>query len=466
MIKPRKRGNYYEIRVEIGKDSKGKRIYITEKYYPENEKFNKKSYKEAEKRTMLLEERYRNKELSNCKIKFEDYAEIYLTEYANLNVKKTTYTSYVNMMDRINAAFGNMSLCDIRPSHIMRFYKNLTEKGIRQDVKYNANTQVSKLIKGISESRAKLAKRVGVAESVIRSCARGENITYKSAEKVADYFGKKVEDLFDRCEDKGLSQKSIRNYANLLSVMLETAVQLQYIEANPCDRVKKPRFESKEVESLNEEQLSALFKALDEDPTVPYEYGVMIKILLLTGLRRGELLGLEWGDIDFERGHLRVVRASLYDAEQGIYTDTPKSKRSKRRLKLSNPALKLFYDYREWQQHRIEELGSAWHKTDRIFTGWDGQLLHPSTLGHWFSDFLKRNGLDHTHLHALRHTNATFMIARGTAISAVSSRLGHANVATTLAIYVHALESADEEAAEIIEDAFGPMMETKKKKYS
>lgn len=466
MIKPRKRGKYYEIRVEVGKDSKGKRIYITEKYYPENGKFNKKSDKEAERRAMLLEERYRNKELSNCKMKFVDFAELYLNEYADLNVKKTTYTSYVNMMSRINAAFGNMSLCDIQPSHIVRFYKNLAENGIRQDIKYKPSEQVSELIKGISESRAKFAKKVGVAESVIRSCARGQNITYSSAEKVADYLGRKVENLFDRCEDKGLSQKSIRNYANLLSSILETAVQWQYIENNPCNRVKKPRYESKEVESLNEEQLSDLFKALDDDPKVPYDYGVMIKILLLTGLRRGELLGLEWGDIDFENGYLRVVRNSLYNPEQGIYTDTPKSKRSKRKMKLSNPALKLFYDYKEWQQRKIKELGSAWHKTDRIFTGWDGKSLHPSTLGHWFSDFLKRNGLDHTHLHVLRHTNATFMISGGTAINAVSSRLGHANVSTTLSIYVHALESADQEAAEIISDVFEPMMKTEKKKYS
>lgn len=220
------------------------------------------------------------------------------------------------------------------------------------------------------------------------------------------------------------------------------------------------------MESLNEEQLSALFKALDEDAKVPYEYNVMIKIFLLTGLRRGELLGLEWKDIDFENRYLRVDRNSLYNPEQGIYTDTPKSKRSKRRLKLSNPALKLFYDYREWQQRKIKELGSAWHKTDRIFTGWDGKLLHPSTPGHWLSDFLKRNGLEHTYLHALRHTNATLMISGGAAINAVSSRLGHANVSTTLSIYVHALESADQEAAEIIGDVFEPIMKNEKKKYS
>ena len=96
--------------------------------------------------------------------------------------------------------------------------------------------------------------------------------------------------------------------------------------------------------------------------------------------------------------------------------------------------------------------GDRWEESDRLFTSWNGKPIHPDTVTDWFSKFIKRSGLPYVTLHSLRHTNATLMIAEGTDVCTVSRRLGHANTATTLNIYAHALKSKDREAANTLDN--------------
>ena len=97
-------------------------------------------------------------------------------------------------------------------------------------------------------------------------------------------------------------------------------------------------------------------------------------------------------------------------------------------------------------------MGDAWQECDRLFTSWNGTPIHPDTISSWFSKFIKRNNFNYVTLHSLRHTNATLMIAEGTDVCTVSKQLGHANTATTLNIYAHALKSKDIEAANTLEN--------------
>ncbi len=174
-------------------------------------------------------------------------------------------------------------------------------------------------------------------------------------------------------------------------------------------------------------------------------------------MRRGELCGLEWRDVDFSTGCLHIQRSSLYIPEKGVFEDEPKNETSKRVIKLSGSAVILLKDFKKWQERQRGELGTAWNDTGRLFTTWNGKPINPDTITAWFHDFIQRNDLPDCSIHSLRHTNATLLIASGTPIKTVSKRLGHSNVSTTGNIYTHAIQSADEAAAEALEDILSPI---------
>ena len=184
----------------------------------------------------------------------------------------------------------------------------------------------------------------------------------------------------------------------------------------------------------------------------PIQYQTMITLLVYTGIRRGELCGLEWKDIDFENQVMHVVRSAQYIGNKTMITKEPKTKSGIRHFSLSIHACILLKKYKRWQLEQKLNAGDRWEESDRLFTSWNGKPIHPDTVTDWFSKFIKRSGLPYVTLHSLRHTNATLMIAEGTDVCTVSRRLGHANTATTLNIYAHALKSKDREAANTLDN--------------
>lgn len=197
---------------------------------------------------------------------------------------------------------------------------------------------------------------------------------------------------------------------------------------------------------------------LDLLETESTEYRTMIRLLLFTGLRRGELLGLEWKDIDFDKSTLQICRTSLYLPDKGIFEDETKNATSNRIIKLSQTAINDLKTYRVWQMEQRFKIGDKWTETSRIFTTEDGKPLHPDTLSRWFSKFIKAHSdkLPPITIHSLRHTNATLQIAGGVPLTTVAKRLGHADTVTTSKIYAHAIKSADEAAAETLENLLTP----------
>lgn len=156
--------------------------------------------------------------------------------------------------------------------------------------------------------------------------------------------------------------------------------------------------------------------------------------ILFSYMRRGELFGIEWKDIDFENGYLNIVRTSQYIGNKTLITKEPKTKSSRRTMKISNDIIKMLKVYQAWQTEQRFKVGSEWRDTDRLFTQWNGLPMYPDSLTKWFNLFLKRHNLLQVTLHSLRHTNATLMIAEGTDIRTVSNRLGHSKTSTTVDI--------------------------------
>ena len=228
----------------------------------------------------------------------------------------------------------------------------------------------------------------------------------------------------------------------------------QVIFSNPCERVKPPKIEKYEPIYLDEFEAQKLIGCLEAQPNRQYE--VMAKLLLYTGFRRGELCGLEWDDVNFDKCLVTVARSSMYLPQKGVFTDKTKNSTSHRTIKLPTVALDLLKAHQKRQYEQKQECGTLWQDSNRLFTSWNGSPIHPNVFSKWFADFVAENDLPKINVHSLRHTNATLQIAGGVAISAVSKRLGHSSVNTTGNIYIHAIKSADEAAAETLQDFLSP----------
>ncbi len=448
-----KRGSSYTITVSLGIDGTGKRLRKSLTYTPPPSLTPKQAEKEAKRQAAIFEERCRTGQVLETNTRFSEFVEIWLRDYAEKQLEPRTLSRYKELLKRINAAFGNTKISAIQPHHLTAFYNNLAEKGIREDIKYKANEKLEELVKETALKRFEIAHLAGISESSLRNCLAGNNISQKTAGKIAAYFEKSVDELFTSQEDKCLSNNTILYYHRVLSSVFSTAVQWQVIFSNPCERVKPPKVKRKEARYLDEYEAAELLKALDGEP---FKYVTMIQLLLYTGLRRSELMGLEWQDIDFLNRCIHVSRNSLYLSDKGLYEGNTKTESSNRVIKLPDNAVQLLKEYRQYQDSIIQEMGTAWQGTGRLFTTKDGKPMHPDTLSGWFHEFVKRKGLPDVSVHSLRHTHATLMIAAGVNIKTVSSRLGHASVTTTGNIYTHAIKSADEAAAEIINDILTP----------
>ena len=169
-------------------------------------------------------------------------------------------------------------------------------------------------------------------------------------------------------------------------------------------------------------------------------------MLAYSGMRHGEALGLEYKDINFETSVLSICRTSNYHQGYGVYTDTPKTKSSYRSLYIQPKIVGLIKLLKTQQEQQANDCGNLWVETDRLFIKWNGQPLHPSAPYKWLKRFCERENVSFKGLHSFRHFVASQALASGVDVKAVSSMLGHSQTSTTLNIYVHAVQQANEKA--------------------
>ena len=243
----------------------------------------------------------------------------------------------------------------------------------------------------------------------------------------------------------GIGATTVRRYTTVFRSMLSLAYQLEYTEndVGASRRIVFPKDDPTEIEVYNQDEVNEILQALKDEPT---NIRALVEIAIFTGMRRGEIVGLKWSDIDFENQKV-FVRRSIYKPKNGKAQEKlPKTKGSIRTISIPECLCKTLLEYRMHQDRHISFMGDAWKNLDYVFTEEDGYVMNPQTPTKQFSKFLKRHDIRHLKFHGLRHTSATLLLANGCDIKTVSSRLGHSDIETT-GIYVHALESTDRTAA-------------------
>ncbi len=467
MATVRKRNGSYQIRVSGGYDVHGKQIVHQKTWKPDAGMTARQEEKALQREIVLFEEQCANGQFLDGSVKFESFAEMWLREYAEKQLRATTVFNYRKMLVPINSIIGHIRLDRIQPHHLLDCYTKLQGEGSRAKTTYVPTFDFCAYLGDNKLSKSELARRSGVSFAVVGSVCAGKSIAEATAVKVSATVGMSLKTAFAPVQEEPepLSGKTVLNYHRLVSSILETAVKWQVILSNPCSRVKPPKAERKEARYLDDTEAIMILEKLEQEPL---KYRTMFTLLLYSGMRRGEICGLTWDDIDMKNGIIDINKSSLYLPGKGVFDDQTKSANSARSIKVPGFVIELLQQYRKEQINEILTLGTAWEGkldgTGKIFTQSMGKPIHPHTVTDWFEKFIARHNLPSACVHSLRHTNATLMIASGVDLRTVSKRLGHAQMSTTANIYTHAIRSADERAAQAIDDILKPSPSSAQKK--
>jgi integrase len=368
-----KRGeNSYRLIVSCGYNKENKKIVKKKTINLDPKLTERQKEKELQRQLVMFQnEVEQGTYLDGSKMTLEKFSEKWLADHVEKQLEPKTIYSYKELLNtRIIPALGHLKLDKIQPTHLLEFYNNLSENGMRLD-------------------------------------------------------GKKG----------GLSSRTILYYHRLLSSMFTTAVHWQLIMNNPCARVKAPKIERTEAKHYDEEQTETMLALLENEPI---KYRTMINLVVFTGMRLGELVGLTWDDIELDSPNnacVRIRQAGQYLPGVGSFDKTTKTKSSQRLVSLPALVVNLLKEYKTWQDAEKLALDNIWEEHNRVFTQQNGKPMFHSTPSHWFKKFIKRNNLSEITFHQLRHTNATLLIDQGVDVRTVANRLGHAQTSTTINIY-------------------------------
>jgi integrase len=266
-----------------------------------------------------------------------------------------------------------------------------------------------------------------------------------------------VQSLYVKKQREGLSSTTVNTIHNVFHKALSMACKWELVSKNVCELVSPPPRKEHDISPLTIEQVHKLL-AVAKDRSIE----ALLKLALTTGMRRGELLGLKWQDINLEQGLLqvrhtmaRVPRKFRLPGERAYQEATTKTKRSRRGIILIPLALDALKQHRERQLAIIERVNDAWTNSDLVFCTSLGTPLNPSRdVLEPFKALLKEAALPDIRFHDLRHSAATLLLSLGIHPKIVQEILGHSNINMTLNVYSHVLPTMQKEAMDKLSNLF------------
>lgn len=277
--------------------------------------------------------------------------------------------------------------------------------------------------------------------------------------KLRDVTSANITALFLSKQEAGLMSSSVIKIYTVVNLLFKMAYMDGTIDRNPMDKVQRPRPRkdeqiTTEPEAYTAEEVKEILGYLKNEPL---KWQVLIRLMLETGLRRGEALGLRWTNVDLQDCSARICENLCYTKSKGIYTDTPKSGKA-REIYFSDKLSVLMESLKKDQVDKIRKAHEKGSPDELIALpeyvfSQDGtaEPMHPASPTHYFRKFGEAYGIDGFHPHKLRHTFASQAIVNGADIASVSEVLGHADKSTTLRMYTHADEQSKRRAAGIVQ---------------
>lgn len=423
MASIRERNGSYQITVSTGRDIFGKKLRETTTFTPDPSLTPKKRQKAVEEFARQFEAQVKNgMAMDGRKITLKEFTDYWLEEYAAQKLQPGTVEKYkAELEDKVLPVLGHLKLSELRPHILNAFFVSMTKDGIRKDGK-----------KG-GYSKGSIAKTRNVLSSALRTATEWEIIDRNPLDKVRPHSEETAEKL------KFFTPE-------------QTATFLDYIEKPYTIKTKG----HKRVDDTGKEYTVGNYESVKE---IPEQIRVLFILAIYAGLRKGELLALEWSDIDFQADTISVTKAvSVVEGQQ--ITKAPKTKNSHRVVSIPHFLTQRLQELRNARIKYRWELGDYWQGGEWVFIQENGKQMSYSTPYSAFQDTINRynsgrpveDHLPTIPFHGLRHTSATLLIASRQDVRTVSSRLGHAQASTTMNIYAHALQETDRKAANALEN--------------
>ena len=335
----------------------------------------------------------------------------------------------------------------------IRAYKNV--KGSKREAKSVMHKMITEMEEGKLSHRSKKKVNEWMDEWLDNYLPNIEETTRKGyRDKINRYIKPTIGDIYIKALrpehvqrmvndmlDDGLAPKSIRDAYNNINAAMKKAVKLRLIPYNPCEAVELPKLKKYRAKVYPIEMIHTLLDtAMDTDMYLP------VFLLVMVGLRRGELLALKWDDIDFENNVLKV-RRNMVNGENGFIIKAPKSEAGIRDIHLGEDVMSVLREARMQYTYDAFSYGVGFQNLGFVIRQQDGSPYKPDSMTQKWQRFIKAYNLPKIRLHDLRHSNATALISAGVNPRVVQQRLGHSDVNITLNTYTHVLPEMDIEAA-------------------
>lgn len=265
--------------------------------------------------------------------------------------------------------------------------------------------------------------------------------------KITEVTGAQIEALLMDMQQKGKSHATCVKVYNIINGIMKKARKDGTIPLNPMELVDRPEPRKDEeaidtAEAYTIEEVRHILKCLNKEPL---KWRVMVRLLIDTGMRRGECCGLKWADVDFSTNTITVFGNLCYTPSKGVYLDTSKN-RHRRKIDVDPAVMALLKQQRTAQAKKVI--------SPYVFTQEDSaDPIHPQSPTRYLKKFEKKYGVEHLHPHKLRHSFASIAITNGADVASVSEKIGHRDKATTLRMYTHANEESIKKAGNIFRDA-------------
>lgn len=405
---------------------------------------------EFEKKEKQKEARF---QINNRSIKLYDFIDEWVERVA-LNKSKNYHHKAVQLTKMIKDYFGDIKLSEINPVMVQGYIDHTSKHKITTH-----SSKMSKSLKDVLLSRIMKVRELealsGIKKCTYESAISGNPIRHQNTVAICKALSVPYNEYFeDIITEKNYAKETIKKHRNCLSAILSSVKKQGLIEDNYAspEYLEPIRGYKEEIKILNEQEAKILLKELDKEPDPRKKISLII--VLIMGVRRAELAGLEWKDIDFENKTMTIQRSSFRDKGGETYTKSPKTERSKRCITMPNKLIAYLFEYKTWWDNRKSILKTAWKNNDRLLLSDDGRIICPTMYVKWLKAITKRAGLPEVTLHSLRHTNITLQLIAGVDMKTVSTRAGHARPSTTSDIYSHFLKASDKKASETINNLF------------
>lgn len=447
---------HYRLFASNGYNYQGKQIRKTTMWWPPEKNMPKRKMKQQ---AMMAAYEFEKKLEQGYQVDdnqtFADYAQYVMELKQRSGLAATTLERYQGLLRRINPAIGHMKLRDIRPQHLNELYKELAEHGIREDTHRAVPRKVlAKKIKALGIPKYQIAEKCGVSQTTLNAAIRGDSIRTENAEGIANALGYDFSELFtEKFNTTPLSDKTILEHHRLISTIFSQADKELLIPYNPAAKATPPKVKKHKVESFQPEDMEDIITTLQN---APIKWKTMTYILIDTGCRRGELMGLQWKHIDFDKGTMMIEQALLYTKDKGVYVGPPKNGQP-RAMCLAPESLDMLKQWKKEQLRIRMKNGLIWQDTGFIFTKDDGTVMHPDSITDWLGKFSKEEDLPHIHPHLFRHTAASTLIANGIDLVTTAAEMGHTDATTTAKIYAHQIAKARAAAAGVRAGVFATL---------